>query len=146
MLSNLFADIRYSLRGFARRPAFAAVVVATLALGIGVNVMIFSLFEQVLSRPLPVSEAERLANLSSPGGTQGNTSCNHAGNCDAVFVDRDARLGRGRRRVSARAPRITDRSRNRFALRMSMGQRPSGVRARGQSKGSDPHGCGRLSL
>jgi ABC-type lipoprotein release transport system permease subunit len=38
MLANLLQDIRYSLHGFALRPMFAAVVVSTLAVGIGVNV------------------------------------------------------------------------------------------------------------
>ena len=38
MVGNLLSDVRYCLRGFARRPLFAVVVVATLALGLSVNV------------------------------------------------------------------------------------------------------------
>ena len=55
MLPNLIADIRHGLRSIGRRPAYAAVVVLTLAFGVGVNTAMYSLFEQVLRRPLPVS-------------------------------------------------------------------------------------------
>jgi len=43
------------------------VIVLTLAVGIGANVAIFSLFQQILLRPLPVAEPEQLVNLSSAG-------------------------------------------------------------------------------
>ncbi|HEX5048257.1 MAG TPA: ABC transporter permease [Gammaproteobacteria bacterium] len=85
MLSNLVADVRYSLRSLARRPGFAAVIVLTLAGGIAINVAIYSMFEQILLRPLPVVEPERLVNLSSPGLKRGGTSCNDAGSCDTIF-------------------------------------------------------------
>jgi predicted permease len=85
MLSNLLADIRYSLRGLALRPVFAAVVVLTLAVGIGVNTAMFSIFEQVLLRPLPVREPGRLVNLSTPGRSADNATCNNVGDCYSVF-------------------------------------------------------------
>ncbi|HVS23816.1 MAG TPA: ABC transporter permease, partial [Gammaproteobacteria bacterium] len=85
MLRNLLADVRYSLRGFALRPGFAVVIVLTLALGIGVNVAMYSIYEQVLLRPLPVLEPERLVNLSSQNLGHGNVQCNAAGDCGAVF-------------------------------------------------------------
>jgi predicted permease len=85
MLSNLFNDVRYSLRNLARRPAFAAVVVLTLAGGIAINVAIYSIFEQMLLRPLPIFDPDRLVNLSSPGIMRGHTSCNDAGTCDTIF-------------------------------------------------------------
>jgi putative ABC transport system permease protein len=67
LTSNIVADVRYGARSLSSRPGFATVVVLTLALGIGVNVALFSLFEQVLLRPLPVAEPDRLVNLSDPG-------------------------------------------------------------------------------
>jgi predicted permease len=86
MLSNnLLQDVRYCLRGFARQPMFAMVVVLTLAVGIGVNATIFSVYDQVLLRELPVPEPDGLVNLGSPGFKQGNTSCNDGGTCDEIF-------------------------------------------------------------
>jgi putative ABC transport system permease protein len=84
-VANLLSDVRFCLRGFARRPIFAFVVVATLALGISVNAAIFSVYDQMLLRELPVRQPDGLVNLSSPGFKQGNTSCNDGGTCDEIF-------------------------------------------------------------
>jgi predicted permease len=67
MLCSFWSDARYGARAVLTRPTFAAVVILTLALGIGVNVAIFSLAEQILLRPLPVPEPDRLVNLTDPG-------------------------------------------------------------------------------
>jgi hypothetical protein len=56
-------DLRYSLRQLLKNPGFAAVAVLTLALGIGVNTAIFSLFNSIALRPLPVPEADRVVSL-----------------------------------------------------------------------------------
>ena len=77
-------NLRLALRTLGRTPFVTGVAVLSLALGIGANTAIFSLFEQILLRPLPVHEPERLVNLASPGPKAG-TSCNLAGNCAAVF-------------------------------------------------------------
>jgi predicted permease len=60
-------DFRQSLRRLRKNPTFSAVVVATLAVGVGVNIALFSLFQQILLRPLPVVEPDRLVNLVDPG-------------------------------------------------------------------------------
>jgi putative ABC transport system permease protein len=63
----VLGDFRQSWRRLRQSPSFSAVVVITLAVGIGANVALFSLFQQILLRPLPVAEPERLVNLVDPG-------------------------------------------------------------------------------
>jgi predicted permease len=59
-LDDLRQDLRYAARGLVRTPAFAAVAVLTLAVGIGANTAIFTLLDAVLLRPLPVRDAGTL--------------------------------------------------------------------------------------
>jgi predicted permease len=84
-VANLLSDIRFCLRGFARRPMFACVVVATLALGLSINAAIFSIYDQVLLRELRVPAPGDLVNLLAPGRKQGNNSCSNIGSCDEIF-------------------------------------------------------------
>lgn len=67
MISNVLADIRYAARTVLNHIGYAGIVMLTLALGIGVTVAVFSLTEQILLRPLPVTEPGNLVNLSDPG-------------------------------------------------------------------------------
>jgi len=59
-MGNLLADVRFALRGLAQRPAFTAVALATLAIGIGANAAVYSIAQAVLLRPLPFREPDRL--------------------------------------------------------------------------------------
>lgn len=77
--------ITLALRMLRKTPFVTAIAIASLALGIGANAAIFSLFDQMLLRPLPVTSPAELVNLSAPGPKPGSTSCNQAGECDVVF-------------------------------------------------------------
>ncbi len=72
-LEDLGRDLTFAVRSFARTPGFTVTVVATLALGIGLNTGIFSLFKSIALRPLPgVPASQELVALywSTPGGDQ----------------------------------------------------------------------------
>lgn len=62
-VDNLLQDARVSLRGLCKRPAFTAVALLSLALGIGANTAIFTLIQQLLLRELPTRNPEELVTL-----------------------------------------------------------------------------------
>jgi predicted permease len=76
---------RLAFRTLLRTPFVTLVTVISLALGIGANAAIFSFFDQILLRPVPVPDAGQLINLSAPGPKPGSQSCNQAGSCEEVF-------------------------------------------------------------
>jgi predicted permease len=59
-LDDLTRDIRYALRTLRRSPMFTAVVLLTLAIGIGANTAVFSVVDAILIKPLPYPDAEQL--------------------------------------------------------------------------------------
>lgn len=77
--------LKLAFRTLTKTPFVTAIAILSLALGIGANAAIFSLFDQMLLQALPVREPGRLVNLSNPGPKPGSQSCSQAGGCDEVF-------------------------------------------------------------
>jgi macrolide transport system ATP-binding/permease protein len=75
-LETLFQDLRYGLRMLRKNPAFTAVAVGTLALGIAVNTAVFSAFDALVLRPRPVKDPESLVAVfrTAPGDARGRFS------------------------------------------------------------------------
>ena len=78
-------NITLAARMLLKTPFVTAIAILSLALGIGANAAIYSMFNQLLLRRLPVPDAGQLVNLSAPGPMPGSTSCNQSGNCDIIF-------------------------------------------------------------
>ena len=71
-LDHLLADLRYAMRGMRRSPGFSVTAVLMLALGIGINAAIFSVFAHVLLAPLRFPDAGSLYMVSSHAASQGD--------------------------------------------------------------------------
>ncbi len=78
-------QLRLALRTLFKTPFVTLVAVLSLALGIGANSAIFSLYHQMLLRPLPVPRPAELVNLGAPGPKSGSNSCSNIGSCEDVF-------------------------------------------------------------
>ncbi len=78
-------NLKLAFRTLFKTPFVTVVAVLSLALGIGANAGIYSLFNEILLRPLPVSDPTRLVNFKAPGPQYGSNSCNSAGGCDEIF-------------------------------------------------------------
>lgn len=74
-MENLWRDVQHGVASLGRDPAFAAVTVGLLALGIGANTAMFSIMDATLLRPLPFPEPERMVRLwETPSATQYNNT------------------------------------------------------------------------
>jgi len=79
------SNLRLAFRTLRKTPFVTLIAALSLALGIGSNTAIYSIFDQMLRRPLPVHNPEELVNLANPGPKPGSTSCNIVGGCEIVF-------------------------------------------------------------
>jgi putative ABC transport system permease protein len=62
-MQNILTDVRHALRGFVRAPTFAVAVICSMALGIGANTAVFSVFSAILLRPFPYPAPDELVTL-----------------------------------------------------------------------------------
>jgi len=72
-MNGILTDVQYALRRISKDPAFTALAVLTLALGIGANTAIFSAVYAVLLRPLPFKDADRLVFIRKQNAARGWT-------------------------------------------------------------------------
>src|ERR1700686_270175 len=73
-MNTLLQDLRYARRQLRKSPAFTLTVIVTLALGIGANAAVFTLFDQVLLRMLPVERPKELVRFEWTGAFSGSMS------------------------------------------------------------------------
>jgi len=72
-MDSILRDVKYALRSVAASKKFAAIVIATLALGIGANTAVFGVLHAVVLRPLPYEHPERLVRVYHSAGANDNT-------------------------------------------------------------------------
>lgn len=79
-------NLKLAFRTLVKTPFVTVIAVVSLALGIGANAAMFSMFNQLLRRDVPtVPRAGELVNLGAPGPKPGAMNCNDAGPCEVVF-------------------------------------------------------------
>ena len=78
-------NVRLAFRTLFKTPFVTVVAILSLALGIGANAAIYSLFNEMLLAPLPVPHPERLVNLGGNRPSPGSHQCGQAGDCEWVF-------------------------------------------------------------
>src|SRR5579863_6258278 len=73
-MSSLLQNLRFAFRQLRKSPGFTFTVIVTLALGIGANAAVFTLFDQVLLRMLPVQKPGELVRFQWTGAFSGSMS------------------------------------------------------------------------
>lgn len=84
---SIMQQIKLAFRTLSRTPFVTGVAIISLALGIGANAGIYSVFNQMLRQPLPVPNPAALVNIAAPGPNPGSQSCGLAGTCEVVFTN-----------------------------------------------------------
>src|ERR1700733_8258491 len=83
-MNPLIQNARFALRQLRKSPGFTLTVIVTLALGIGANAAVFTLFDQVLLRMLPVEKPRELVRFEWSGSFSGSMS-SFGGDSDNYF-------------------------------------------------------------
>ena len=83
-MSHITDDLRVAFRRFRHQPAFTAVVVLTLAMGLGANTAIFALVDTLLLRSLPVERPDELYRLGDSNNCCVNPGCRAATRCSHI--------------------------------------------------------------
>lgn len=115
-MATLIQDLRYGLRVLRKSPGFTIIAVLTLALGIGVNVAIFSFVDELWLRPMPVPQADRLVRIfTSSFSSQGEIERGY--NSYPDFQDlRNAKTLSGVALLERRGAMYDDGSQNRLVI------------------------------
>ena len=141
-MGHIREDLRVALRRFRHQPAFTAVVVLTLALGLGANTAIFALVDALLLRSLPVERPEELYRLGDTQQLLRQLRACRAATRSISYPARRAPPRPGRRRSSN--SRRSRRRSSRSALRLSGsgGAEPGARRSSSPATTSACSACG----
>ena len=105
----LLQDARYAVRGLRLRPGFAAMVIITLALGIGANVTMFSILDRLLLRaPAHIVDVDRVVQVHSRWFGRPNVQSSHPYRLyrDLLLSGQRVRTGRRHHAIERRRPRV----------------------------------------
>mgnify|MGYP000066253247 CR=1 FL=1 len=81
----MLSEFRFALRTLVKTPVITGIAVLSLALGIGANTAMFSLFNEILMKKLPVDAADEIVNLTDKGPKSGSNSNNQSGPSSYTF-------------------------------------------------------------
>ena len=130
-MDSLRQDLRFALRTLGNARGFAAIAVLCLALGIGVNTTIFSIFDCVFLRPLPFTDASRLVSVLEiwPGNEEGEDEISYPNFVDwtsdrALFARTAAHEGVSFNLADAELPEYVEGQRVSTTLFSVLGVRP----------------------